>query len=89
MSKITAKCIGVRYPRVGGSVGKNSGVMDLIEKNDIKSIITKLLFQDGYDYVVINYNNGLHICEKDTETTYSRRICLYHPYMTMLEIPQK
>jgi hypothetical protein len=83
---IVAKLIAVKYPRFSSIPGKKSDIIDIIHKDTIKQIISEYLFVHDYDYVVINYNNQLHVCEKSTDKDYSRRSVLYHPLMNDLKI---
>jgi len=79
MNETIAKCVGVKYPRSTSVPGTKSDVISFVDKNIIQSTIKEMLFIDRYDYIIIFYNKELHICEKNTETTYSRREILYHP----------
>jgi len=80
-----AKMIGIKYPR---SIidGRKSEILDIINKDLIKNTISEYLFIENYDYVLINYEGKLHVCEKKNAKEYSRREILYHPLMNDLKI---
>ena len=42
----------------------HSDIIELIDPKMIKTTIRHLLFELTYDYVVINFNKSLYICEK-------------------------
>jgi|TARA_R110000868_G_scaffold60526_2_gene184733 hypothetical protein len=80
-----AKMIGIKYPRPSVQ-GTRSDVVNLNNIEFIKSTIKEMLFIDNHDYILVNYNKQLFVCEKSSDSEYTRRIIIYHPLMNELNI---
>ena len=83
---IICKLIAVRYPRANMS-GAKSDAIALHTVDKIKPCIQEQLFVHHHDYVVVSYDGKLFICEKNSDTTYTRRDVMYHPLMNDLKLP--
>ena len=83
---IICKLIAVRYPRPNRT-GAKSNLIGITDKTLIKSTVNEKLMVDNYDYVVVSYDNRLFVCEKNSDTTYTRRDVVYHPLMNELKLP--
>jgi hypothetical protein len=82
---VISKLIAVKYPRPNINGGK-SDIIDIHYVDKIKPCIKEQLFVHNYDYVVVSYDNKLFICEKNSDTTYTRRDIMYHPLMNDLKL---
>lgn len=57
------------------------------DKNNIQSLIKKLLFEERYNYLLIRLGDKLFICEPVSLKTdvYSNRLISYHPASNQLD----
>ena len=67
--------------------GAKSDAIALHTVDKIKPCIQEQLFVHHYDYAVVSYDGKLFICEKNSDTTYTRREILYHTFQEELNIP--
>jgi hypothetical protein len=60
-------------------------VVDVANK-DLRTTITSLLFDQGYNQCLLRWKGSLFVCDKfDTSIReYSKTIVKYHPYMNYL-----
>ena len=81
------KLIGVKYPKAGYGFkpcqDKQCVVVNVDE--DIKQIIKTQLFANDKDYVLINYNGTMYICEKLDGEQYTKRQVNYHPLQHLVQ----
>jgi hypothetical protein len=66
---------------------ENNIVVNLENKDDIKSNIDHYLFNEFYIYVLVKFNNTMYICEPISieNREYSRRTINWHPYADKLK----
>ena len=66
---------------------ENNIVVNLENKNDIKSNIEHYLFNECYTYVLVKFNSMMYICEPISieNRQYSRREINWHPYADKLK----
>jgi len=50
-----------------------------ISDSEIKVFIQRWLFDENYHYVLIYYKNELWLVEKDSSTSYCKKLINYHP----------
>jgi hypothetical protein len=66
---------------------ENNIVVNLENKDEIKSNIDHYLFNEFYTYVLVKFNNTMYICEPISveNREYSRRTINWHPYADKLK----
>ena len=86
---IISKMIGVKFNKYNNyltNMNAHSLVVDVDDAGNLKPAIRNMLFENGYDYVLINYNKALYICERLNSEEYTKRQVGYHPYMDLVKI---
>ena len=78
------KLLAIKYPTVidldiGRTIVPTKHESD---KDNIQSLIKKLLFEESYNYLLIRLGDKLFICEPVSLKTdvYSNRLIAYHPF---------
>ena len=81
--------IGVKFNKYNNyltNMNAHSEVITIDENTKLQSTIRHMIFENGYDYVLINYNKTLYICERLNSDEYTKRQVGYHPYMDLVKI---
>jgi hypothetical protein len=88
---MNATLIPVRYNTVrnvaNNRLVENNIVVNLENKEEIKSNIEHYLFTESYTYVLVKFNDTMYICEPISveNREYSRRTINWHPYADKLK----
>lgn len=77
------KIVAVSYP-TGTSRMLNKPNYTVIHNEDdskLKGVITQMLFEYGYNYLLITYNDTMYVIDPldINNKTYSKRVVTYHP----------
>lgn len=85
---IVAKMIGVKHPKIGFTYKTchDESSTDVYDKNNLKDTVNDLLFVKGNNYVLVNFENKLYICEKINSEKYNRREINYHPLASLVSM---
>jgi hypothetical protein len=93
---MTIDIIAVKYP-TAQDIKQNKDVPPVkheTEHENIKQRIQKLLFEDKYNYLLINVPSGIGMTEGvylidvifEKNKSYNSRLCNHHPYSYLLKI---
>jgi len=86
------KMMGIRrYSSLDLTYGRkpqHSDIVNITDKTMIKTSITDLINNQGYNSVLVNYMGELFVCEpnRNATTVYTKKALKYHPFGNQVTI---
>ena len=70
-------------------VSKNENVIEIESSDKIRETIVSLLFSDGpktVDYLLVTFEDKMFVVERDSISSYCKRVITYHPLMEKVKL---